>query len=572
MLAISLTFPAKRFHATPWGRQVNEGAVEWPPSPWRLLRSLVATWHDKFPDVPEAAIRELVEMLAQAPRFSLPPASQGHTRHYMPLVNDERTKVFDTFVVVEPDDAVVAVWPDVSLTEEQRHLLDGLLRAMTYFGRAESWVCGQVLDVPPDEFDVEPMELGEPVAEGRELIRTLVPILAEEHSSWFAHTREEHRNRRLSEQTIVALAKGKPTESLKLSKKDDQAIENSLPATLFDALHADTAELRRSGWNQPPGTRWIHYSRPADAFASHSRSQQQKRRTNTVPTVARLALCGAVRPLFTDQLWLAEEIRTKLMGCSREIDRRSRLEKGLTAESATSSPVFSGKDAEGLPLRNHGFGHCHSHILCEASNDHRVTHVTIFAPMGFTAEDERAIALLVNPAAAKRHPLKWNGYEVQLVLLGVGQPADFGGVQEKAGQSRLMATSCEWESQTPLVLTRHLTRKGVPSAEAIAHDPKLTKALIDAVRFELEKRPNFQASARSVVIEALLKPEQLGTSLGGHFTSWLKFRRERLSGGGSKAGSQGFGFRLTFPEPVLGPIALGYGCHFGLGTFRASID
>ena len=30
--------------------------------------------------------------------------------------------------------------------------------------------------------------------------------------------------------------------------------------------------------------------------------------------------------------------------------------------------------------------------------------------------------------------------------------------------------------------------------------------------------------------------------------------------------------RLHFPEQVLGPVALGYGCHFGLGLFAASKD
>lgn len=52
MIAISLTFPAGRYHATPWDRHVNEGAVEWPPSPWRLLRSLVAVWKRTLPDAP----------------------------------------------------------------------------------------------------------------------------------------------------------------------------------------------------------------------------------------------------------------------------------------------------------------------------------------------------------------------------------------------------------------------------------------------------------------------------------------------------------------------------------------
>ena len=166
MLAISLKFPAKHFHATPWGQQVNDGAVEWPPSPWRLLRSLVATWHHKFLDVPGVAMRDLVERIASPLRFVLPPASQGHTRHYMPLVNDDRTKVFDTFIAVEPDDAVVAIWPAASLTDEQ----------------------GQLLDEAPGTSDAEPIELGESVADDREWIRTLVPVLADEHAEWFTHT------------------------------------------------------------------------------------------------------------------------------------------------------------------------------------------------------------------------------------------------------------------------------------------------------------------------------------------------------------------------------------------------
>ena len=48
---IKLKFPAGRYHATPWGRHVNEGVPEWPPSPWRLLRALVAVWKRTCPDL-----------------------------------------------------------------------------------------------------------------------------------------------------------------------------------------------------------------------------------------------------------------------------------------------------------------------------------------------------------------------------------------------------------------------------------------------------------------------------------------------------------------------------------------
>ncbi|HXF72700.1 MAG TPA: type I-U CRISPR-associated protein Cas5/Cas6, partial [Actinomycetota bacterium] len=40
--AISVRLISGRFHATPWGRHVNEAALEWPPSPWRLVRAVAA--------------------------------------------------------------------------------------------------------------------------------------------------------------------------------------------------------------------------------------------------------------------------------------------------------------------------------------------------------------------------------------------------------------------------------------------------------------------------------------------------------------------------------------------------
>lgn len=552
MLAISLKFPAKRFHATPWGRQVNEGAVEWPPSPWRLLRSLVAVWHHKLPDVSEEEMRQLVEKLTAAPRYCLPSASQGHTRHYMPLVNGDRTKVFDTFIGVSPEDAVIAVWPDVDLSDSQRELLGQLLNAMTYFGRAESWVEGELLDEAPYEANAEPYELGSPAPAGRELVRTLMAVPAAEHATWFAETRAEHRRRKLDELVAAAQAKGKPVDKVKLSSKDEQAVDKALPPTLFDALHADTAELRNAGWNQPPGSRWINYARPIDAFSPQAHRRKRDRRSHIKPTVARFAVCGSVRPLLTEAVIIGERIRTKLMGCSRHV----RLDEN-------AAPVFSGKHADGSPL---SAGHEHAHYLCEAAGvDGRISHVTVFAPSGFDADDERAFARLAAGGV-------WgsDGYDMQLVLLGIGYPDDFGGFAEKAGQSKLLAKSQVWQSRTPFVLSRHISKKRLPTLESIAENPSLHQALVDELRFELQQRSHLRPYSETVEIEPILKPKHAGTLLGGHFTTWLKFRRQRLAGGGSRPGSNGFGFRLVFAEPVTGPIALGYGSHFGLGLFVAA--
>jgi len=551
MLAISLTFPAKRYHATPWGRQVNEGAVEWPPSPWRLLRSLVAVWHHKFPDVPEADVRDLIEKLTSPPRFCLPTAAQGHTRHYMPLVDGDRTKVFDTFIAVDPDDAVVAVWPDVELTPAERMLLGRLLAAMSYFGRAESWVHCAVLENVPSGQDVVPLELGQEPPSDYELIRTLVPVPADEHVAWYTETRDQLRRRKLDELLNTARAKGKPTDKVKLSRRDDQSIDELLPATLFDALHADTSSLRKAGWNMPPGSRWINYARPMKAFSPLARARRRVSSTTDRPTVARFAVCGPVRPLLTEAVLIGERARTVLMGCSKSV----RID-------GNAAPVFSGKQPNGMPLDE---GHRHAHFLSEAaSRDGRVSHLTVYAPIGFDAEDELAFARLVRCGVWGKQ-----GYDLQLVLLGIGQASDFGGLDEKAGYSQALAESTTWISRTPFVLTRHLKLTRAEAREPHRRMAATLRELRSLIRLELARRAQFSPFAERVEIEPLLGKDRSGTYLGSHFTTWLKFRRERLTGAGNKAGWQAFGFRLTFPEPVRGPIALGYGCHFGLGLFAA---
>ena len=144
MLAIKFTFIANRYHATQWGRHVNEGVPEWPPSPWRILRGIVAAWRRTLPDLaPERVAPVLEAMASELPRFRLPAASTGHTRHYMPFhegVRERTTLVIDSFVAIRPGDPVFAIWPDVELSSPQWDDLNSILRNMPHLGRAESWV------------------------------------------------------------------------------------------------------------------------------------------------------------------------------------------------------------------------------------------------------------------------------------------------------------------------------------------------------------------------------------------------------------------------------------------------
>jgi CRISPR-associated protein Csb2 len=123
MTVIQLQFPAGgRLHATPWGRHVNEGATEWPPSPWRIQRALVATWYLKArEEIEESVMRSLTDALAGVlPSFCLPPAAQSHTRHYMPGRGTDKPKIFDTFI--QSNQPLGIAW-DVELTGPQRDAL-----------------------------------------------------------------------------------------------------------------------------------------------------------------------------------------------------------------------------------------------------------------------------------------------------------------------------------------------------------------------------------------------------------------------------------------------------------------
>jgi len=562
MIAIELNFLTGRWHATPWGRQVNEGAVEWPPAPWRILRALLAVWHHKCADVPENEMRALVAALSSLPSYRLPPAGQSHTRHYMPLGDGKRTKIFDTFITVAPprtgmsapQNGLIIAWPDVELDRSQSQLLDRLLGAMTYFGRAESWVCARLLEAWDGKPNAIPANGRAAAEDTTERVRLLATLGQDEYACWRAEARETQLDRKLREKRQRALEKRKDAEKVKLSRKERDAVEARLPETVFDALHVDTGDLREAGWNRPPGSRWVDYVRPIDAFASNPRRSRRPQLSS--PTVARYAVCGNVRPRLTEALWIGERVRTALMAKSQRI-----MKERTGREDVDAARVFSGKQNDGSPSRN---GHDHAHFLCESPPHEqagRICFLSVCAPMGFDPDDRTALSRL-------RRVWGHGGHDLQLVLLGLGSPEDFGGTNDKAGQSRLFAESAVWESRTPFVPTDHLRIRPSEANDPTKRAAARVRELARIVRKEFERRTWAHEHLELLVtVEPLMAPGHCGTRLGGHFTSWLRFRRERHRGNGSRGDCRGYGIRLRFSRPVRGPIVLGYGCHFGLGQF-----
>ncbi len=535
MIVIELRFLTGKWHATPWARQVNEGAVEWPPSPWRLLRALLAAWHQKCHDATEEEVRKLIERLTPPPSFHLPRASHGHTRHYMPAENDKPSKIFDAFIAIDSNQPVVACWPEVTLTESQRRLLERLLSGLTYFGRAESWVEARLADDCRKPLNAVPIDSRSQVS-GDELVPLLAPTSPAEYDVWKVATLDNLRDRRLQEKQAAAVRKGKPPEKEKLLKADLAKLDAAVPSTLFAALHAETGELRSTGWNRPPGSQWVQYLRPANAFSADA-TYSLRRPLKELPTVARYAVAGAVRPQLTEALWIGERLRKCLMSRS------------------DAAPVFSGKTLDGKPASG---GHQHAHYLSECYEPDRwITHITVYAHQGFEDAQQRALKRLEKMWGTEKHDL-------QLVLLGIGVPADFGGFLSTSGESPLLATAKVWESRTPFVPADQLRHRY--RIELEGDRQRCMKDLTRIVRTEMLRRVWLKDYAR--LLESVdLIPR--GPRIGGTTTAWLKFRRERQSGGGVRHHSTPFGLRLQFSQPVTGPIALGYGSHFGLGLFAA---
>jgi CRISPR-associated protein Csb2 len=507
MTALELRFIAGRFHATPWGRHVNEGAVEWPPSPWRILRALIATWHLKARDaVSLNTVTALISRLAETrPRFALPAARTGHCRHYMPYndgKNKKTTKVFDTFVQMNPNDPVIVVW-DVILEPAQMEALKTLAVRIGFFGRAESLVEARVTDAKDIHTNAVPFSEGEPLGPQLEVVRLLTAMPPEDYLEW----------REAFIEGATAALGVKPTAAQRRSLP-------RVPECLFAALHADTSELQAAGWSQPPGSAQAAYIRYTNAFASIPRVIRKQR--SELPAVARYAIVSAAPPRLTQTISVANRVHEALCKWSGQ------------------APVFTGCDLSGQQLLDHQ----HAHVFCESNGSRdAITHLTVWARGGF---DERACLAL------RRLNRVWGhgGHDLRLVLLGIGGTGTF-------PDCRLFGSAKIWRSQTPFVSTRYAKtyRDGRPKMDAGGW--QIGSAANDLLRL-LSLNPE---------IGPITLHTEAGIEVESRLLRCTQFQTVRHDGGGSRGNAQAAAFTLTLEREWEGPLALGYGSHFGLGLF-----
>lgn len=175
---LEIRLPWGRYHATAWNRSTNEGVPEWPPSPWRILRALVASWKVNSPDMDEQRVMAVLASLADPPRFYLPPFHEAHTRHYLPGVKhlngvaSDTDKTLDAFIVTDRDASLWVEW-SVDLSDDDRSLLQQLAEGVGYVGRAESITCCSLVTSAGEGLVCEP--LPEAADAMDEAVRVLVP-------------------------------------------------------------------------------------------------------------------------------------------------------------------------------------------------------------------------------------------------------------------------------------------------------------------------------------------------------------------------------------------------------------
>lgn len=508
MLVLTFRFLAGRYHATPWGAHVNEGLVEWPPSPWRVLRAMIAVGFSRlgWSEVPESAARLLNKLGSELPTLHIPPASAAHTRHYMPIKGNT-TKVLDTFAYVGDGELAIA-W-DVDLTTAEHSLVSELAEAMPYLGRAESWVECHVADKIPAGLRAC---LASEACPGPGLERVSLLAPDDGYDRWRADAVE--RERAVVLEALQAKAKEKAKAPPKsLPKKELEKIDALFPATLIDALRVDTGILRDQGWSQPPGSRWVAYWRPAAALGTAPRPQVI-RRSKIRPTTALFALASDTQnaellPPMRDALWRMEAIHDALVRLS-------------DSEGHEPSEVFTGK-RDGELLK----GHMHATLipLTLGRRADRIDHIMIHAPMGF---DERARTALSNLRRTWAKDLP----TIFVTLVGVGTPIDFVKVVPHVGRSTT------WVSSTPFVPPRHPKPRGTNTIEGQIRAEIVARGLPEPRAVELlDRRAEFR---------------------------W--FRRARRHADRAPAVAMSLGMRLHFAEPISGPLAIGYASHYGLGN------
>ena len=318
---------------------------------------------------------------------------------------------------------------------------------------------------------------------------------------------------------------------------------DTLPPRLVDALMLDTVDYQDQGWNRPPAAREVVYDRAKDAAVGVSPRRPARRRSSYPrlnPTVARFLLAGRPRPPIEDAVRIGELMRLAALS---QFGWRKDEKTGRRIPGAPWQ--ISGRRTDLQPLKDPS--HTHAFWLPEdADSDGLIDHVSVFIASGIDDHTrtklDRITRLWLPPRKRAEDASKM---EWRLALEGFGKPADF------AGGARILGVSRRWRSTTPFLAAGYL--------KAARYEGEVRRLLRNR---GMDVRFGFDVTDVSVT-------ELQEISSGGTSRRAIQFHRFRSRGREMQPDAAGALLDIVFPNPVEGPIALGYGSHFGLGLFVA---
>ena len=403
-------FTLGRFHATPWKVfPYDDPYGEWPPSPWRLIRAIIARSYQLERELlpPEAPDRAALvsafcnsEISWKLPEFTW--RGPG-LRQYQPVefkwnpASAKRSgekaygtsKVQDNFwLTPKPDpEEQTSIWWFLSgdfWSIETVDLLDACLKRMTYFGRAES------------------------------ITEISVVREADDAPAPNCHL---HKIRRSGMVPVLAPDAGATIEQVQATS-DDPAVANS---------------------TIPPGSRWLYAERPAKPLFKRASQRLPGRK----PTqLIQFAIGSRVSPQVRDTVRLTNRFRGRVLKIFLQQLTNKTFDDWRAAgpEFRARAALMTGKSAEGIPLRSHEHAVYFLHI-----EDGKPVRLCVWRSQPFDNIEQAAILA----AAETPLPLGFKGDPWTLTLIPLDSLVS-------PPPSTLLEPSFAWKTLTPFVPPRHV--------------------------------------------------------------------------------------------------------------------
>jgi CRISPR-associated protein Csb2 len=568
------TFPFGRFHATPWRVfPYDDPHGEWPPSPWRLLRAIIARSYQLEREQPPVT-REQREALVTAfcqttiswrlPEFTW--RGPG-LRQYQPVDfgwSHPTRKLKLVALDKQLQTAFGGRYGVLEKAEDKRFRFEVFNEDKNTVGQFETEDEQIVKSFRAQKKRGEPIVIERHLPAGRGYRTTKVQdnfwltAGADSGSStstalwWFLSGADwtpeslELLEACLARMTYFGRAESITEISLIREVAEDTPIPNChlyqerqaglvpvlvpIPGASLEQAQASTDDV--ADVTVPPGARWLYAERPQRPAPARPPMRVGKHKP---VQLVQFAIGARVAPALRDVVRLTQRFRGRALRTFLELA----TDGGITdwREAAPDlrerAALLTGKDSEGNALP----GHRHAVFFIHAENG-KPSRLCVWRREPFNELEEGAILAAANTPL----PLGFKGdpWTVTLVPLDSLVPPP---------PSLSPVPHLSWETLTPFVPPRHVfDRRGrVKAGDSVE----------EQVCQELENR-----SISSAGVKVSVEP-----------AGWVTVHQpsgEKISG--TNADKLGYRLKLTFSSPTQGPLFLGASSHFGLGSFEPKSD